>query len=96
MDGYRRVTLCTRAPFRATHDVVFWGEKVDEGITIGAIAEVRGLLSHHIENWCDDQVRLLSRVHSEHLRVFDGSPFASPSVTTWTRLAAPQEALPLN
>ena len=96
VDGYPRVTLCTRAPFRATHDVVFWGEKVDEGITIGAIAEVRGLLSHHIENWSDDQVRLLSRVHSEHLRVFDGSPFASPSVTTCTRLAAPQEALPLN
>ena len=95
-DGLPRVTLSTRAPFPATHDVVFWGEALDERVRVGTTAEVRGLLFHHIENWTDGQVRLLSRVHSENVRVFDGSAFASPSVTTCTRLAAPQEAVPLN
>jgi hypothetical protein len=95
-DGLPRVTLSTRAPFPATHDVVFWGEALDERVRVGTTAEVRGLLFHHIENWTDGQVRLLSRVHSEFVQVFDGTSYPGASLPSFTRLAAPEDAGRLN
>lgn len=95
-DGLPRVTLSTRAPFPATHDVVFWGEALDQRVRVGTTAEVRGLLFHHIENWTDGQVRLLSRVHSEIVEVFDGTSPPGASLRTLTRLAGPDDALRLN
>jgi hypothetical protein len=95
-DGLPRVTLSTRAPFPATHDVVFWGEALDQRVRVGTTAEVRGLLFHHIENWPDGQVRLLSRVHSEIVEVFDGTSLPGPSLPSLTRLAGPDDAIRLN
>ncbi|HVV48976.1 MAG TPA: hypothetical protein VHO06_04905 [Polyangia bacterium] len=95
-DGLPRVTVSTRSPFPATHDVVFWGDALEPALCVGATAEVRGLLYHHLENWSDGQVRLLSRVHSESVRVFDGTSFPVASHPTFSRRALAEGAIRLN
>jgi hypothetical protein len=73
-DGTPRLTLLTRVQFAATHDVVVWGEvDVDRKVRVGATVEVQGDLAHHVESWPDGQVRLLSRVVAEHVKVFEGT-----------------------
>ena len=88
-DGvFPRVTLSTRLPFAATHDVQFLGDDLDSDVRVGVIAEVRGLLYHHIEHWDDGQIRLLSRVQSEDIKILDDTASASASSPVFTALGS--------
>ena len=92
------LTISTRVPFAATHDVIVWGEDVDEHTTpIGAIAEVKGLLSHHITPWSDGQIRLVSRVETEEVKILDRTHRAPTSPASVQLLGEPdQDPLRLN
>ena len=73
-DVLPRLTISTRVPFAATHDVLIWTGAIDDNaVRVGAIVEVEGLLSHHIIPWSDGQIRLVSRVETEDVTIIDQS-----------------------
>ena len=69
-----RITISTRVPFRATHDVVVWTTQFDpEAAWVGSLVEVNGHLHHHVTPWGDGQVRLISLVESDDVHILDSS-----------------------
>ena len=72
-----RLTISTRLPFPATHDVLVWTTRFDaHAAPLGSFVEVNGLLCHHVTPWPDGQVRLLSIVESDEVELVGNPPRA--------------------
>ena len=70
--GAIRLTMATRLPFRAVHDVLVWITEFDA--PVGSTVEIReGMLAQHVITWSDGQVRQLSTIESDDVEVLDSS-----------------------
>jgi primosomal replication protein N len=78
VSGATRLTIATRLPFPALHDVLVW---FDFDGAVGATVEVRdGMLAQHVTTWSDGQVRQLSTIECFDVLILDGprpAPFNS-------------------
>ena len=70
-----RLAIRTNRGCADTHEILVWKEEVPaEALRIGALAEIKGALQHHITPWNDGQVRLMSTVERPILSLLEPTP----------------------
>jgi hypothetical protein len=78
-----RLAIRTHRGSADTHDILVWKEEVPaEALRIGALAEIRGVLQHHVTPWNDGQVRLMSTVERPILSLLEPAPSKGHSRST--------------